>query len=63
MTNQIGNNAEIELVETSEIGTMTIAELDAVGGGMDKNYKLCTLGTTAGGPPGVYAWYATCRIK
>jgi hypothetical protein len=61
MTNQIDNthNAEIDL----EIGTLTIAELDAAGGGMDNNYKECTLGTTAGGAPGLYPWYATCRTK
>jgi len=61
MTNQIGNshNAGID----SEIGTLTIEELEAAGGGMDNNYKECVLGTTAGGPPGLYPWYAVCRMK
>jgi hypothetical protein len=36
------------------------AELDIVSGGMDPNYKECAYGTTAGGSPGVYPWYADC---
>jgi hypothetical protein len=42
---------------------MTIGELDLVGGGADPNYHECVLGSTAGGPPGLYPWYIACREK
>jgi len=35
-------------------------ELDVVTGGMDPNFKECVLGTTAGGPSGVYGKDADC---
>jgi len=37
-------------------------ELQDVSGG-DPNYHECVLGTTAGGPPGLYPWYVECRQK
>lgn len=63
MTNQIGNliDAGTNLVGTGD--TMTIGELDLVGGGADPNYHECVLGSTAGGPPGLYPWYIACREK
>ena len=42
---------------TTEIRELNIAELEQVSGGV---WKECTIGTTAGGGPGVYPWYATC---
>jgi hypothetical protein len=41
---------------------LTDAELDLVGGG-DGNYKGCPLGSTAGGPPGMYPSYTTCATQ
>ena len=40
---------------------LTIDELDLVSGGGDPNYKECTTGTTAGGPPGVYPNHVPCN--
>ena len=37
------------------------SELDEViGGNFASDYKECPFGTTAGGWPGTYAWYAEC---
>ncbi len=44
----------------SDLRILSDAELDLVSGGMDPNYKQCPMGTTAGGPPGVYPNSATC---
>jgi hypothetical protein len=38
------------------------ADLDAVSGGMDPNYKRCEHGTTAGGPAGTYPASANCAV-
>jgi hypothetical protein len=40
--------------------TLTDAELDAVSGGADPNFKECVLGTTAGGGAGLYPNYVEC---
>jgi len=39
---------------------MNDAQLDLVSGGMDRNFKECVSGTTAGGPSGTYPWYTNC---
>jgi bacteriocin-like protein len=41
------------------IRELTIDELDSVSGGVE-GYKECVMGTTAGGPPGLYGNYADC---
>lgn len=65
MTNQAGNvnNAGIDFIGSSEIGALSIGELDVVGGGADNNYHECVLGSKAGGSPGLYPWYVACREK
>ena len=36
------------------------AELDLVRGANASDWKECPMGTTSGGPAGVYPWYADC---
>jgi hypothetical protein len=47
----------------TEIRELSAAELEQAAGGADKtgNWKYCINGTTAGGGPGLYPWYATCK--
>jgi hypothetical protein len=47
----------------ADIRELTITELEAVSGGMDPNFKLCPMGSTAGGGPGVYPLYTTCATQ
>jgi bacteriocin-like protein len=44
---------------TTSIRELTIDELDTVSGGIE-GYKECVMGTTAGGPPGLYGNDADC---
>lgn len=44
---------------TEQTSVLSDAELNQVSGG-DRNYKECSKGTTAGGSPGLYPWYANC---
>ena len=63
MTYQNVNSAGTDLAGIGAIVTLTIGELDVVGGGADNNYHECVLGSKAGGPPGLYPWYVACREK
>jgi hypothetical protein len=45
----------------TDIRELSIAELDAVSGGMDRNYKECVNGTKAGGGAGVYPNNVECE--
>ena len=38
-------------------------DLDLIRGGEIKGYHECTLGTKAGGAPGLYPNYVACRLK
>jgi hypothetical protein len=50
-----------ELEVTTEIRELNVAELDQVSGGLKGGWKGCENGTTAGGGPGLYPWYAECN--
>jgi len=58
-----GEYARSTGADHSRVDDLSLAELDLVTGGEDPNYKECVLGTTAGGPPGLYPWYVECRTK
>ena len=47
-------------MNTTEIRELNDADLDLVSGA-DSNYKECAYGTKAGGPAGLYPWYANCN--
>jgi hypothetical protein len=46
-------------MNTTEIRELTDADLDIVSGG----WKECSIGTTAGGGPGLYPDYANCAVS
>lgn len=49
--------------KTNPVDTLTNGELDLIRGGEIKGYHECTLGSRAGGAPGLYPNYVACRLK
>jgi hypothetical protein len=55
-------NGNTNKTETNPIA-LTNGELDLIRGGEINGYHECTLGSAAGGAPGLYPNYVACRLK
>ena len=56
-------NGNTNKTEKNPIRTLSSDELDLIRGGEIKGYHECTLGSRAGGAPGLYPTYVACRLK